>query len=491
MRRVVVIGGGIAGLATALGVQDRARAAGLEVEVLLLEAGDQVGGNIRTDRDDGWTVEWGPNGFLDSVPATLDLVRRVGLEGRIQRADANAAKRYIYRSGKLRLLPAGPVGFFASPVLSVPGRLRVMWEPFARSRPEGVDETIHDFAARRIGEEAASVLVDAMVSGVFAGNTRELSLKSTFPTMARMEAEHGGLVRAMIAKQKARGAAKQRGGPSGPAGTLTSFDDGLDLFPRAVERALGQSVRTRAPVVSLQPVAWRGEERRTGPVRWAVRLGTGETVLAEQVVLAVPAATAAKLLEPLDSELGETLSSIRSATIGVVALGYDAAAIGGAPDGFGFLVPRGEGPRILGCLWDSSLFPGRAPDGKVLLRAMIGGAHDPQATELERGGLVEIVTRDLATTMGISAKPELVRVYRHKVGIAQYHVGHAERLASIEEGLARLPGLSVSGSSYFGVAMNACIERAAQDAERIVDSLAAGGESAAVTSGEPAVVGHA
>jgi oxygen-dependent protoporphyrinogen oxidase len=471
MKRVVVVGGGIAGLATALQLKDRTPAS-VDLDLHVLEAGPSVGGNIRTERADGWTIEWGPNGFLDSVPATLDLVRRVGLDDRIQRANENAAKRYLYRNGRLHLLPMGPVGFFKSPVLSLKGRLRVLGEPFARARPEGVDETVHDFASRRIGEEAASVLVDAMVSGVFAGNTRELSLASTFPKMAAMEREHGGLVRAMVAKKRGR----KGGGPAGPAGTLTSFDGGLDLLPNAAARALGGSVRTDTPVVAL--------ERPPSDVPcsscWVVRLGNGETLLADEVVLAVPSGAAAKLLAPLDADVAATLTQIRPASITVVALGYDAAAMGGAPDGFGFLVPRGTGPRILGCLWDSSLFPGRAPDGKVLLRAMIGGAHDPEATELDDRTLQDTVRRDLYSTMGLEAEPILTRVYRHPLGIGQYRVGHAARLAAIERGLKRLPGISVAGSSYHGVAMNACIEHAGPHAEAILERLQAGCEAYAV-----------
>ncbi|MGM0669867.1 MAG: protoporphyrinogen oxidase, partial [Gemmatimonadota bacterium] len=233
MKRVVIIGGGITGLTTALHLKDGAGRVPRGLEVVVLEANDDPGGNIRTRRVEGFTIERGPNGFLDNVPATPALVRRLGLEDQVQKADESAAKRFLYRDGRLHLLPAGPLGFLKSPVLSLPGRFRVFGEPFARSRPMGVDETIFDFASRRIGEEAASVLIDAMVSGVFAGNVRELSLASSFPRMAAMEAEHGGLVKAMLSRMREKKAAKrevearrargedveeltQPGGPAGP-----------------------------------------------------------------------------------------------------------------------------------------------------------------------------------------------------------------------------------------------------------------------------------
>ncbi|MGW8266854.1 MAG: protoporphyrinogen oxidase, partial [Longimicrobiales bacterium] len=209
MKRVAIIGGGISGLTTALHLKDRAAEAPGGLEVVILEASDEPGGNIRTRRVEGFTIERGPNGYLDNVPTTPALVRRLGLEERLQKADESAANRFLYRNGRLHLLPSGPIGFLTSPVLSFPGRLRVLGEPFARSKPEGLDETIFDFASRRIGTEAASILIDAMVSGVFAGNVHELSLSASFPRMARMEEEHGGLVRAMFAGMKAKRAARR------------------------------------------------------------------------------------------------------------------------------------------------------------------------------------------------------------------------------------------------------------------------------------------
>jgi oxygen-dependent protoporphyrinogen oxidase len=480
MAHVIIVGGGIAGLATALELRDQARALGTELAVTLFEAAPRVGGNIRTDRDAGWTIEWGPNGYLDSVPATPALAERVGLGDRIQPANEKAAKRFLYRNGTLHLLPMGPVGFLKSGVLSPAGRARVLMEPLAHPKPSGIDETIYEFASRRIGSEAANTLIDAMVSGVFAGNIHTLSLASTFPKMAAMEAEHGGLVLAMLARMRARRVARRRvqalqasgaeateltrpGGPAGPAGTLTSFDGGLDLFPTAIAEHLGSSVRVGIAVERLT---------RSDGV-WRVALSNGESETADAVMLAVPASHAALLVDPLDPSLARALRAVPSAGLAVAALGYDADAIGGPPDGFGFLVPRGAGPRILGCLWDSSLFPGRAPAGKVLMRIMIGGAHDPEAVALDDDELLSIVKADLRTTMGITAEPALTRIYRHPGGIAQYTVGHAARLSLIRDRLATVPGLFVGGSSYDGVAMNACIEAAATHAESILRSVAA------------------
>ncbi len=483
MKRVVLIGGGITGLSTAVHLNDGADAIPGGLDVVVLEARERPGGNIQTDRPDGFRVEMGPNGFLDNAPATLALVDRIGLTDRLQRANDNAARRFIYRNGRLHEVPTGPAGFLKSQVLSLPGRLRVFGEPFARSRPDDMDETVFDFAARRIGPEAAGVLVDAMVSGVFAGNVHELSLQSSFPKMARMEAEHGGLVKAMIAGMKKRRSARKEaaerrargedvaeltapGGPAGPGGTLTSFRDGLDTLVQGLADAVGDRLRTDSPVRTVQ---------RADQGHWDVVLENGETLRADAVVVTTPAPIAAPLLQQVDPTLAATVDEIRTAGLAVVALGFRRRALPDIDlDGFGFLVPRDTGPDILGCLWDSSVFPGRAPEGKVLLRCMIGGAHDPEAVRTPEPALLERVRHDLQTTMGIPARvePALTRVYRWPLGIGQYTTGHQDRLDRIHGRLRENPGIWVAGSSFYGISMNACFEKAPQQAKEILAYLA-------------------
>ncbi len=481
MKRVVMIGGGITGLATAVHLRDGAGAVPGGLEVVVLEGRDQPGGNVRTDRPNGFRVEMGPNGFLDNAPTTLALVERIGLTGRLQRANRNAARRFIYRAGTLHEVPTGPIDFLRSGVLSLPGRLRVFGEPFARSRPD-TDESVFDFAARRIGPESAGVLVDAMVSGVFAGNVRELSLQSSFPKMARMEAEHGGLVKAMVAGMRKRRAAKKEaearrargedvaeltapGGPAGPGGTLTSFQDGLDTLVSGLTDAVGDSLRTGAPVRTV---------RAADGSRWAVELESGDTMEADAVVVTTPAPVAAPLLEDVDAELAATVGEIRTAGLAVVAMGFRERDLPGIDlEGFGFLVPRSTGPRILGCLWDSSVFHGRAPEGEVLLRCMIGGAHDPEAVRAPDESLRRQVRHDLEMTMGIAPdiEPALTRIYRWPLGIGQYTVGHQGRLDRIHGRLRERPGVWVAGSSFYGISMNACFEKAPQQATEILTYL--------------------
>ena len=463
------------------------------IEVLILEAGRRVGGNIRTDHVDGFTIERGPNGYVDDVPAMARLVDRLDLGSELQRAANRASKRFLYRNHQLHLLPTGPLGLLSSSVLSVPGRLRAFLEPFARSKPDGIDETIHEFARRRIGSEAAEVLIDAMVSGVFAGDTRKLSLASTFPKIAAMEEAHGSLVWAMVSRMRERRTAKRRvreltqrgesieemtcsGGPAGPRGTLTSFKRGLDVLIERLVAELGEAIRLDSSVTTIEPslagssVGAEGQSSAWAP-RWKIVTAAGETLEADAVLVATPSPRAAPLLKGIDRTLGEALDAIPSAGLAVVALGFEASAVSGPPDGFGFLVPRSEGLRSLGCLWDSSIFPGRAPDGKVLLRVMIGGAHDPQAVELEDATLISVVRQDLATAMSLTAEPSLIRLYRHRLGIAQYERRHQNRLDLIGERLSELLGLWVAGSSFFGVSMNACVETSEHQAEEILRFL--------------------
>ena len=481
--KVVVVGGGIAGLATAVQLEKQAADRGLEIGVTVVEGADVLGGNIRTDHIDGYVVENGPNGFLDNVEATPALVKHLGLGDRLVQADESAAIRYIYRKGALRRLPAGPVSFLRSPILSLGGRLRLLLEPFMSSAAatEGRDETIYDFASRRIGDEAARILVGSMVSGVFAGDIEQLSLPAAFPKMRAMEAEHGSLVRAMVSKMLARKAAKKAeargedvsqdtrpGGPAGPGGTLTSFQGGMTDLVAAAAAKLRHAPKT----------GWRVESLDRNGEEWRLRSESGDELSADHVVLTLPSRHAGTLLQPLDAELAKLASGIGAAPIVVVALGLDPSQLGRPLDGFGFLIPRGEGPRILGCLWDSSIFPGhRAPEGKALIRAMIGGAHDRQICDLSDDEIVAEVRRDLETTLGLpragesKLEPELLGVYRYPAGISQYDVGHLARVDAMHRRLEDFPGLWLGGSSYYGVAMNACITKAQEQARKILAAV--------------------
>ena len=325
MKRVVVVGGGISGLATAFELRT-ADPAG--TEVMVLESAPRTGGNLETERSDGYTCEHGPNGFLDNAPDTLDLVHRLGLGPRLLPSNDAARRRFLFRGGHLHQLPENPGAFLKSGILSLKGRLRVLGEPFARSRPEG-DETIQGFAARRIGTEAADVLVDSMVSGVYGGDARTLSLRASFPKMWEMETAHGSLVRAMLARRRSR-----PGETSSvlPRGRLTSFIGGVQDLVDALTASLSSSVWTNSRVTSL-----------TRPVRgWQIGLQNGATLDADAVVLAGGAVQSAAIVAELDTSLAATLAAIPSAPIAVVALGFDRTHARSSARGIWFSRPTGR-----------------------------------------------------------------------------------------------------------------------------------------------------
>jgi oxygen-dependent protoporphyrinogen oxidase len=390
----------------------------------------------------------------------------VGLQPRLLPSNDAARRRFIFRDGRLHAVPGAPLDFLRSSLLSWHGKLRVMVEPFAGKRP-ATDETIHEFASRRIGREAADIMIDAMVSGIFAGDARRLSLRACFPKMWDMETEYGSLVKALVAKQwrKRRTRVNGSGDALGsPVGTLTSFPGGIEELPRALVTSLAGSVHVNASVRRLE--VQQGRFRLT----FAGRSNDD----ADAVVLAGPAYDSAVLVAPFDDDLAVMLADIDTAPIVVTCLGYDAGTVErerGRLDGFGFLVPRGQGPRVLGVLWDSSIYPHRAPRWAVSLRVMLGGAHDRAAANLTDAELLRIVRADLAQTMRLRSDPAFVKIIRHRHGIPQYTTGHLERLAAIEARLARIPGLFVAGNAYRGPAINACIADAGRVADHVLADL--------------------
>lgn len=455
MRRVAVIGGGIAGLAVAHALVRRGEA-GLDVAVY--ERAPLAGGLVRTERGGGFVWECGPSGFLDSAPETMALVRALGLEGRLQPSRDEARRRFIVRAGRLRALPRSPLDLLTSGVLSPGGLARLALEPWT-GRATDPDESIHAFAARHFGQQAADVLADAMASGIFGGDARALAMRACFPGVWQMDAEHGSLVRALLARRRQRPKAPRRG-----FGRLCSFSDGLQELPDALSRALGPRLQTSVAVESVDPLP---------DGAWRLSLGGGRTAIADAVVLTGGAAASARIVAAASPALAAELTAMPAAPIATVCLGYEAAALGRRLDGFGFLAPRNAGLRVLGVLWESSIFPGRAPDGHALLRVMIGGATDPGAVDLDDDALVAAVRADLASSLQIEGPPVLTRILRHRPGLPQYVAGHHDRMARIEAAAAGHRGLFIGGHAVAGVGVNACIAEAGPLADRVAGALGA------------------
>ena len=442
MARIVVIGGGITGLIAA----HRLRAGWPRHEVTLLEAEARCGGHVHTVHDDGFVVEAGPNAIVtradDSEP--IALVHELGLEAAEIEPGGNARRRYVWRRGRLRAIPASPLSLLATDALSLAGRLRVAAEPFV-PRGDGAGESVHEFAARRIGREAADVLADTAVAGISAGDSRELEVAAAFPALVEMEREHGSLVRAVLARRA-------------PSPRLVSLAPGMGAIVDALLRRLGHTVRTNARVLRVA----------RGTQGWQVFLDTGERLEADAVVLATAAAQAATPLAAFDPELAGILSTFPRAGLAVVALAFRSTDLPRPLDGYGFLVGRDEGLDTLGVVWESSLFAQRAPAGRVLLRMMLGGARRPHVAELSAPELLERARRDLATTMGIAAEPFRHWIWHWPRAITQYTRGHLDRVARARARLVRHPGLELCGTSYDGISVTAAIHSAESAAARVL-----------------------
>ena len=464
MKKAIIIGGGISGLSTAWLLRSKALAAGKELEITLLEKEQRLGGKIWSIKSDGYTCEWGPNGFLDSKPQTLDLCRAIGVEQNLHRSNDNARKRFIFSGGELHRLPEGGPSFLKSRLISWPGKLRLALEPtpFIAAAPKGTDETLADFGRRRLGQEALDKLIAPMVSGIFAGDPETMSLVSCFPRIAELEREYGGLIRAMmlLAKKKKQDIAEGKvvSSAAGPGGVLTSFREGIQYLADALTESLGGIVKPGIAVTAIE----KGES-----ARYRVKCSDGSEQEADLVIVASPAFAAAEMLAGLDGAVSGVLRQIPYASMTVICFGYERERIAHPLDGFGYLIPRKEGRSTLGTLWDSSMFENRAPDGKVLLRSMMGGACFPEYVKLSDDEVTARVRKDLKATMNIDAEPSFVRIFRHPQAIPQYTVGHGQRLEALDERMKAHPGLILTGNSYRGIGLNDCVaaaQRAADEA---------------------------
>jgi len=451
MYEVCILGGGISGL-SALHFLLRHNPT---LDVHLFEATGRLGGTIGTDYVDGFSFDWGPNGFLDREPLTLQMCYDLGLKARLERANPNVTNRFILRGGRLRSVPISPSAFLLSDILSVRGRLRVLLEPFASGPPDGVDESVFDFACRRIGREAAEYLVQPMVSGIYGGLAKRLSLQACFPIMAEMEKQYGSLARAMLAKRRLAG--KSKGGPAGPGGWLTSIEKGLYGLIQQFVNLYRENISKNHKALAVS--------REDGS--FIVRFENQEPVSARQIILAIPAYEAAALVRSLSPSLDSALTSIPYAPITVVCLGYRREQVKHPLDGFGFLVPQREQRQILGSIWTSSIFHDRASRNTVQLRTMLGGDGNHEVTKLSTEELIALSHAELRPIIGLHGDPIVTRVYRWQRGIPQFVVGHQQLISTVEKELSTLPNLFLTGNAYYGIGLNDCVKQSWRVAAQI------------------------
>jgi len=451
--KLVIIGGGITGLSLAYFLLEK----NPSFDIVVLESEKKAGGKIWTDKVNGFLCEGGVNGFLDNRPKTLELVSKLALTP--LRSSDNARKRFIFSEGKLHRLPESPGAFFRSNLLSLSGRLRIIGEIFA-PKGSGEDETLASFAKRRLGKEAYEKLIDPMASGIYAGDPEKMSLKSCFLKVYNLEQKYGSLIKGMLKLQKeAKKTGKKVG--AGPGGVLTSFYDGMGMMIDALSRILGGRLRTGMRAVSV-------DKQKDN---YLVYLSDGSPLDAQAVVFAAPAFETSGMVKDIDKNLSSVLGEIPYPAVSVVCFGYKRERFKHPLDGFGFLIPGREGRRILGTLWDSSVFPNRAPEGYVLLRSMLGGVKMSDLALQDENRLADVVMAELRDIMGITTQPDFVKVYTHKQGIPQYPLGHQQRLATIDKMTSNFKRLYITGNAYRGIGVNDCIENSYTLAERIVQEI--------------------
>jgi oxygen-dependent protoporphyrinogen oxidase len=428
---VAVVGGGIAGLSAAHAL----RKAG--VAFRLLEKSPRFGGVIRSDPVAGFLLEGGPDSLLAQKPEGIGLVRELGLGDRLVPTNPAARAVFVLHRGRLDPLPEGMMlavpsrvlPFLRSPLFSWPGKIRMGLDLLRPGRRDDRDESIASFLRRRFGQEAVDLLGEPLMAGIHAGDPERLSIRATFPRFVDLEARHGSLIRGLWSSK--------RRAPAKGTALFYSLVGGLEEMVAALVASL--------PQASLSPAS---------PIRSIYRDASGfvldiqgqGALQARAVVLAAPAPALAPLLEDLDEEVGRTLGAIPFASTATVLLGYRRERVGHPLDGYGLLVTRGEGLRTTACSFFSTKFPGRAPEGYVLLRGFLGGTRDPDVLGLDDAALVETVGREMGPVLGIQGEPALARIYRWPHGTPQMEVGHLERVRSLEARLARVPGLFLTGA---------------------------------------------
>lgn len=457
MKRVVVIGGGISGTAAAWVVSRKAREMSEAVDVVLLEREDDVGGKAWSVSEDDWLFETGPLGYLNNEPIVDELVDEVGLREDALRAGAAQSRRFVYLDGRLREVRSHPLGFLTSGLLSPRALLRAAREPWVPKKTDDEDESVWNFAARRLGDDFADRLIHPMTLGIFAGDAKRLSLPASFPVMAELERDHGSLVRAQIARSRAR----RRGELPPRRSTLCSFRRGMQSLPRALVRRGEFRTRTSTTVATLS---------RQNGAGWNVVVEGDDRIPADAVIVACEGWGAVPILEAASPSVSRELREIDYPPVYVVALGYGPEARAAIPEGFGVLIPRNAGYRALGVTWDGYLFP-RGEDEQLLVRVLLGGAFDPDVAKLDPEAVTAIAEEEMARLLGVPEAPRYRRARLWPRAIPQYELGHLDRVRRIEDELARTPGLFLAGNALYGPSFGKAAARGVACADAAVEYL--------------------
>ncbi|MCS7229055.1 MAG: protoporphyrinogen oxidase [Candidatus Kryptonium sp.] len=454
----IIIGAGISGLTTAFLLKKN----GLNVTVL--EAEKEVGGTMKSKRINGYLVELGPNSALETTPLFKQIADEVGISNEMIYANESSNKRYILKNGNLYPIPMKPQDFFKSKLWSWRGKLRIVLEPFhgrAKNRTNDPfwEETVSQFVRRRLGNEFLDYTINPFVAGVYAGDPEKLGVKSAFPRLYALEEKYGGLIIGTIKGAKER---KRRAEQSKITAKMFSFINGMGTLPKAIANYLGDSIIFGANVKSIK-------KDNLGYIVEFEKDGKNESIYSEIVVVSTPAYIAGEIIAQLSSELENTLKQIYYPPVAEVVFGYKKEQIGIEPDGFGFLTPEKEKRKILGTLWNSTIFPQRAPEGYVEFTTFVGGTRQPEIALKSDDELIKIVSDELKEIMKINGEPEFIWISRWEKAIPQYNVGHLKIMAMIDEFEKANPGIYLCANYRGGISVGDCVTSASKIANKILN----------------------
>jgi oxygen-dependent protoporphyrinogen oxidase len=442
--KIVIIGGGIAGLTTAF----RLRQAGVQFK--LLEQSSQTGGCIKTLKQKDYLLELGPNTFLNSSDSLWNLAENLNLrEKRISTSPAISNKRYIYKNGRLIKVPNGPYILFSN-LFSLKGRLRMMAEPFIKPSKDKKDESMASFFERRFGHEVLDTLVTPFVSGIYAGDPSRLSINTIFPKITSLEEKYGSIFKGM---KELKGEIKSKG--------LGSFTEGIGLISQTIENIIKDSIIYNARTVNI-------EKMPRGYKITCQSNGNTQDFLADVIICAAPAYSTSGFIKSIDANLSNQLSRIEYAPIIVIHTAYKKTDFTKKMEGFGFLVPRGQKVRMLGSLWSSSLFVNRAPEDEMLFTNFIGGMLDKEACDMSNEDLMRTLQKDLAKIVGIKTNPSFACLTRYSCAIPQLNLGHKRLISEIKDLSLTYQGLYLTGSYFNGVSVANTIDHANETAKEVL-----------------------
>lgn len=466
--RVIIVGGGVAGLAAAHRVLELTRERDTAVELRLIESRDRLGGSIVTVRRDGFIIEGGPDSFITEKPWGMALCRRLGITDQVIGTNPDRRRVYVVRDGRLYAIPEGFLllaptriwPFITSGLFTWPGKIRMGMDVLlpARKRSPGQDESLADFVRRRFGREALERIAQPLVGGIYTADPEKLSLLATMPRFLELEDKYRSVILGMRNARKARAAASPEGGSGARYSIFVTMRDGMDTLTDAIV--------ARLPVESIRTDAAATRVERVGE-RYRVVLADGSSESADAVILACPAYVSARILRDVDASLTAELASIEYASSATMTLGFDRKQVRHELDGFGFVVPLAERRSLIAGTFGSVKFPGRAPEGRVLMRAFLGGAVQPEVYAMDDDQLRAAVLRDLRELIGVQGEPLFVELHRWPSSMPQYPVGHLDRVARIERMLESLPGLALAGNAFGGVGIPDCVHSGEVAAERV------------------------